>query len=94
MSTYIGDDALAEARASVEPVIVLELVDFDALSFARRWRADVCHNRRRRVYTLRLGQLPSGARARGRDRLRSGVRGIGNGVDSGRGWDDGGVAAE
>ena len=47
--TYVGYYALAETGAAVEPVIILELVDFDALSFARRWRSDVCHNRRGRV---------------------------------------------
>lgn len=60
--TYAGDNALAEAGASVEPVVVLEFVDLDALSFARRRRSDVCHNRRRRVDTLRLGRVPSGGR--------------------------------
>lgn len=70
-STYACYDALAEASASVEPVIVLELVDFDALSFARRWRRDVCHNRRRRVDSLRLGQGTLRSEARGREGLRS-----------------------
>lgn len=54
--TYICYNALAEAGASVEPVIVLELVDFDALPFARRWWCDGCHSRGRRVDSLRLGQ--------------------------------------
>ena len=60
--TYACYDALAEASASIEPVIVLELVYLDALSFTRRWRSDVCHSRRRRVDTLRLGRVPSGGR--------------------------------
>lgn len=54
--TYICYNALAEAGASVEPVIVLEFVDFDALPFARRWWCDGCHSRGRRVDSLRLGQ--------------------------------------
>jgi hypothetical protein len=55
--------ALAEACPSVEPVVVLELIDLDALSLTRWWRTAVrCHYRRRRVDTLRLGQTPSGAR--------------------------------
>ena len=36
--TYVHHDALAEAGASVEPVIVLELVDLDALAIVGRWR--------------------------------------------------------
>jgi hypothetical protein len=60
--TYACYHALAEAGAAVEPVIVLELVDFDALPFAGRRRSYVCHNRRRRADTLRLGRAPSGAK--------------------------------
>ena len=84
--TYICYDALAEAGASVEPVIVLELVDFDALSFARRWWCDVCHNRLGRVDSLRLGQKTLRSEARSRESLRRARGRFSGGRGQGRGW--------
>lgn len=37
-STYVHKDTPAEAGAAIEPVIVLELVDLDALAIVGRWR--------------------------------------------------------
>jgi hypothetical protein len=52
--TYTHDNAPAEAGAPVEPVIVLELVDFDALAIVGRWRYQ-CHNRSEGLHALRPG---------------------------------------
>ena len=54
-ATYIHHDASTEAGAAVEPVIVPELVDFDALPVVGR-RGDQCHSRGERLARLRQGR--------------------------------------
>jgi hypothetical protein len=53
--TYTNDKASAETGAPVEPVIVLELVDLDALAIVGRWRYQ-CHSLR-----YRFGRTPARA---------------------------------
>ena len=53
-ATYVQDDTATEAGAPVEPVIVLELVDLDALAIVAR-PGDLCHGRGAGLPPLRPG---------------------------------------
>jgi hypothetical protein len=67
--TYTNDKAPAEAGAPVEPVVVLELVDLDALAIVGRWRYQ-CHSRTLNTHSGQ-GQHALQSVARDRDVLRS-----------------------
>jgi hypothetical protein len=60
--TYVHHNALAEAGASVEPVIVLELVDLDALAIVGRWRYQGHSPREGSAGTRAATDVPSAAR--------------------------------
>lgn len=61
-STYAHYDTPAEAGASVEPVIVLELVDLDALAIVGWWRYQGHHPREVSASTPAATDVPSAAR--------------------------------
>lgn len=76
-STYVHDNPLTKARASVEPVIVLELVDLDALAIVGRWRYQGHSPREASASTRAATDVPSAARsavATGRAGQRRGAR--------------------
>lgn len=77
--TYACHDAAAEAGAAVEPVIVLELVDFDALSIVGRRRQSHTR-RRRRGSSVRAGLKTVRSEARGCDGVRGGRQRAGRGL--------------
>ncbi len=62
METYIYYNAPAKARASVKPVIVLELVDLDALAIVGRWRYQGHHPREVSASTPAATEILSAAR--------------------------------
>jgi hypothetical protein len=77
-TTYIDSYTSAEARASIEPVIVLELVHLHALAVVGR-RADLCHPRGADLPRLERGGRLSqrreecGCSERGRGSVRRNV---------------------
>jgi hypothetical protein len=73
-NAYVQDNASAEAGASVEPVIVLELVDLDALAIVGRWRYQ-CHSTGGALPTLRPGQKTLRSDAAGGATRRAGQTG-------------------
>jgi|SRR5690242_3351440 len=76
-STYTHYDAPAEARASVEPVVILELIDLDALAIVGWWRYQGHHPREVSASTRAATGVPSVARnvvATGRAGQRWGAR--------------------
>jgi hypothetical protein len=68
--TYAHDKAPAEAGAPVEPIIVLQLVDLDALAIVGRWRYQ-CHSRDEGLRHSGQGQHTLQSVARDRDSLRN-----------------------
>jgi hypothetical protein len=68
--TYAHDKAPAEAGAPVEPIIVLQLVDLDALAIVGRWRYQ-CHSRDEGLRHSGQGQHALQSVARDRDALRN-----------------------
>ena len=60
--TYIHYDAPAKSRASVEPVIILEFIDLDALAIVGRWRYQGHSPRGVSASTPAATDVPSAAR--------------------------------